>query len=293
MKIILICFFVFFFLFCHYRFTAAEPGVVYCRQFADTAETQHVLLKPGARPPRILPPSLPAPGLSAERQQYLYDKIADQMPEILPVRHPKTFGMCFMLIFVFGMASCGLWLEDNYLIITTVKDGADGTGGVSIIKERGDRILPDKAFRSALAVIRCKVDIDGQRHTVYEPQDPNSTLITRPLVEAVGDENNHASLLLMLDLMEEVMRGKELSTNVNNWWRRHNLVFYNSMIDEKFDRAESGLQASSSKYTTRQTARKNIGSFDIFRIVETIEEMANYAQVNPKQETSSRTSRNR
>ena len=75
LKIIIICFFDFFFLFCHYRFTAAEPGVVYCRQFADTAETRHVVLKPGASPPRILPPSLPAPGLSAERQQYLYDKI--------------------------------------------------------------------------------------------------------------------------------------------------------------------------------------------------------------------------
>ena len=194
-----------------------------------------------------------------------------------------------------GMASCGLRPEDNHLIITTVKDGADGMGDVSIIKEKGDRILPDKAFRSAFAVIKCEVEVAGQRHTVYEPQDPNSTLITRPLVEAVGDENNHASSLLMLYLMEHeraVMKEREMSVNVQNWWRRHKLIFFNSMIDEKLDRAESGMQASGSKYlctlctATRQTARKDIGSFGISHTVQQIEEMANYVQVNPDKKSA-------
>ncbi|XP_072175269.1 uncharacterized protein [Diadema setosum] len=59
----------------HFRFTSEEPGVVYCREFADDEEVRHQLLKPGARPPRMLPPSLPVPGLPQERQMYLYTKI--------------------------------------------------------------------------------------------------------------------------------------------------------------------------------------------------------------------------
>nr|XP_054760240.1 uncharacterized protein LOC129266415 [Lytechinus pictus] len=59
----------------HFRFSSREPGVVYCRRFADTEEKRFVLLKPGANPPRLLPPSLPPPGLSHERQLYLYQKI--------------------------------------------------------------------------------------------------------------------------------------------------------------------------------------------------------------------------
>ncbi|XP_063971603.1 V(D)J recombination-activating protein 1-like [Lytechinus pictus] len=230
----------------------------------------------------------------------LHNELEVPVPNFKGVQWPYSHALAKTLEeldedIALGLASCGLEKGDDPLILTMVKDGADGMGDVSIIKEKGDRILPDKAFRAAFAVIKCEVVLQGKRCTVYEPKDPNSVLITRPLVEAIGDENNHASSILMLDLMEherEVMKDKVMSVNVGNWWRRHKLSFYNSMIDEKLDRAESGLQASGSKFlctlctASRQTARENVGSFEICRTLEDMKDMANYVQVNPDKKSA-------
>ncbi|XP_033635628.1 V(D)J recombination-activating protein 1-like [Asterias rubens] len=189
-----------------------------------------------------------------------------------------------------GMSKVGLDPEADHLVLTTVKDGADGMGDVSIIKAARDRLLPDKAFRAAFAVIKCEVEKDGEKVTVYEPDAPDSTFITRPLIEAIGDENNRSSAVVLLEGMEhdrEVLRGRELSVNVDSVWRRHSLKFFNSMIDEKLDRADGGLQGSGSRYictlchATKEMAKSELGSFCISRSYEETKATAQYLQVNP------------
>ncbi|XP_030831396.1 V(D)J recombination-activating protein 1-like [Strongylocentrotus purpuratus] len=188
-----------------------------------------------------------------------------------------------------GLHKCGISPEKDIQNLMTVKDGADGMGNISIFREASDILLPDKAFRAAFAIIRCEVMKDGERTTVYEPSDLNSVTITRLLIGCTGDENNSASAKCMLHTME---RQRELSININNRWRRHKVMFYNSMIDEKLDRADCGLQGSGSKYlytlcqATRQEARAAIGSFEIDRSVEEVLETASYVIVNPDKRPS-------
>ena len=63
--------------------------------------------------------------------------------------------------------------------------------------------------------------------------------------------------------------------------------FYNSMIDEKLDRADSGLMGSGSKYlctlcyATRETAKSNLGNFTITRSFDETNQIAEYMRVNP------------
>ncbi|XP_070191657.1 uncharacterized protein [Littorina saxatilis] len=61
----------------HFRTTSAEPGVVYYRDLWDSPELKVNLLKknvilPG---PAEMPEALPTPGMSAEREWYLYQEI--------------------------------------------------------------------------------------------------------------------------------------------------------------------------------------------------------------------------
>ncbi|XP_038062691.1 uncharacterized protein LOC119733181 [Patiria miniata] len=103
---------------------------------------------------------------------------------------------------VMGLQKAGLDPDDDLCILTTIKDGADGMGDISVTKAARDRLLPDKAFQAAFAVIKCEVIRDGEKVTVYEPDAPDSTFKTRPLIEAIGDENNRASATVLLDGME-------------------------------------------------------------------------------------------
>ena len=67
----------------HLQFTDAQPGYAFDKDSVDGPEqviqlTQDDEWKPQASD---LPPEIPPPGLSLERQQYLYDKIREFCPE--------------------------------------------------------------------------------------------------------------------------------------------------------------------------------------------------------------------
>ncbi|XP_072172936.1 uncharacterized protein [Diadema setosum] len=61
----------------HFRLTADEPGVVYAKMLADSPEERFCLLKDPTILPSGLPDIEPPPGLSRERQAYLFDKIRE------------------------------------------------------------------------------------------------------------------------------------------------------------------------------------------------------------------------
>ena len=64
----------------HFRCVSLEPGVVYVKEHADTAERKFTLWKSATTwspYPYTLPPIVPPKGLSAERQWYLFDTIRE------------------------------------------------------------------------------------------------------------------------------------------------------------------------------------------------------------------------
>ncbi|XP_072172557.1 uncharacterized protein [Diadema setosum] len=103
-----------------------------------------------------------------------------------------------------GIVKHGLDPKEDHLILTTIKDGADGMGDISISKEATERMLPDKAFRAAFTIVQCQIELEGKLLSVYEPEAPNSIFVTRPLLE--GDENNKASAREMLEEIQTDMQ---------------------------------------------------------------------------------------
>lgn len=62
----------------HFRFTKEEPGVMYFRQFSDTAESRFLLLKKNdVLQPRTLPTTITPSGLDFQRKSYLYREICE------------------------------------------------------------------------------------------------------------------------------------------------------------------------------------------------------------------------
>ncbi|XP_071509808.1 V(D)J recombination-activating protein 1-like [Diadema antillarum] len=156
-----------------------------------------------------------------------------------------------------------------------------------MIHERSDRLLPEKAFHASFVVLRCEVEKDGQMRTVYKQQDPNLVFAARPLLEAIGDENNKASAQQMLELMEKdrvMIQKREMRVYIDETRRWHHKIrLFNSMIDEKLDRAEGGLQSRyicTLCFATKETAKSNLGSFNISRSREETAANAQYAWVN-------------
>ncbi|XP_032228625.2 V(D)J recombination-activating protein 1-like [Nematostella vectensis] len=164
-------------------------------------------------------------------------------------------------------------------------------GDVSVYKETGDRFLHDKAFRHSFAVIKIEALTNGNVIPLFLEDEPNSVRTNRPLLEAIADENNNASSCVCLIPSEEekeFLKGKQLKIQVDaGEWRTHQVVFHNSMIDEKLDRAEGGLAGSGSRYlctlckATRETAKREIGSFSICRTYQENAEIAEYVRTNP------------
>ena len=75
----------------HFRFTSSSPGVVFVREYSDSAEIAIRILSNRSWEPDSsdLPDTIPRPGLSHERQQYLYEKIRefcseDQQDRVCP-----------------------------------------------------------------------------------------------------------------------------------------------------------------------------------------------------------------
>ena len=107
--------------------------------------------------------------------------------------------------------------------------------------ETGDRFLLEAAFRVSFALLQCSVDIRGNTVTVFKETSPNSVRVTRPLLEAIADENNpSATAICMAEIEKEhaYMVGKVLQVHIPKlgFVRQHSLMFHTSMVDEEFDR---------------------------------------------------------
>lgn len=60
----------------HFRLSKEQPGVVFCREFVDSPETQWQILKDVSdKPPARLPPIITPPGLDDDRKRYLFKEI--------------------------------------------------------------------------------------------------------------------------------------------------------------------------------------------------------------------------
>ena len=171
-----------------------------------------------------------------------------------------------------------------------IKDGCDGMGDVSVYKGKGDRALPDKAFRACFCIFRITVLLEDDELVVYEEPAPNSVRRNRPLLEAIADENDHTSSLVCIVPFEKernFLRNKIMEVQCDSGIKRFELDFYTSMIDEKLDRSASGLQGSGSKYlctlcfATNTTAKTNLGNFTIERSYKGSCDIATYILENP------------
>ncbi|XP_072175824.1 V(D)J recombination-activating protein 1-like [Diadema setosum] len=191
-----------------------------------------------------------------------------------------------------GLAQHGFSLDDPELILqTTIKDGADGMGDISIHKGSSDTYLPDEAFRAAFAVLQSEVvKKDGTRITVFEEQKSNAVHVNRPILEAIGDGNSPstaAELLRDIEFERNLMQGQVMKIYTANSTRLHRLKIYNSMIDEKLDRSDGGLQGSGFKYlctlchTTRESAKLELGNFKIDWTYMETADLVSYVEINP------------
>ena len=153
-----------------------------------------------------------------------------------------------------GLHNAGL-KKENVKFKTIIKDGGDGMGEVLIHKEKSDSMLPDKAFRFSFCIVKMMAISDGTCITVYENEKPNSVRTNRPLLEAIVDENNKVSNILCtkpIELERKLMIDNVMRIHSDNGvFQDHQLCFYNTMVDEKRDRADAGLQGSGSRYLCR------------------------------------------
>lgn len=189
-----------------------------------------------------------------------------------------------------NLGKLNLQHSSDFLYKVFVKDGCDGMGDISVYRQISDRRLPDKAFRASFCIVKIDAICPQGKFVVFEETEPNSVRTNRPLLEAVCDENDSPSTLVCIVPIEaerKFLTGKILAVQCNGIKKRFEIDFYTSMIDEKLDRAESGLQASGSNYictlchATRETAVSNVGEFVIDRTFEETKEIAEYIRLNP------------
>ena len=128
-----------------------------------------------------------------------------------------------------------------------------------------------------------------KEHVVFEEEHPNSVRTNRPLLEAICDENDAPSALICITPIEaerEFLTGKIMKVECEGSIKRFEIDFYTSMVDEKLDRAESGLQGSGSNYSctlghaTRQSVVSEVGNFKIDRTYKDTYETAEYLRLN-------------
>lgn len=191
-----------------------------------------------------------------------------------------------------GMLQVGLNPDDPSIIIdTTLKDGADGMGEIAVHKMKSDTFLPDKAFRASFVVLKCEVKRDdGTRDLVFEEPKPNSVMVNRPLLEAIGDENSASTSAVLLRKMEKerlILQNSIMTIHADTNTRLHRFTIYNSMIDEKLARSSGGLQGSGSHFictlchATKTSAKTQLGSFKIDRTLTETQQTSTYITTNP------------
>ena len=188
------------------------------------------------------------------------------------------------------LSKLNIQTNSDHLFKAFIKDGADGLGDVSIYRETADRRLPDKAFRSSFCVFKINLVMDNEEVTVFTEDEPNSVRTNRPYLEAIADENDRPSSVILVQPMErerEYLKDKIMVVKSETQSRRFTISFFNSMIDEKLDRADSGLQGAGSNYictlceATKHTAISQLGSFCVTRTYESTKQIAEYIERNP------------
>ena len=221
-------------------------------------------------------PEVFTPNLEGVRWRYP-DAIAQTLLELNPLIDES-------------LAKLNIPASSSHLFRVFIKDGADGLGDVSVYRETADRCLPDKAFRSSFCIFRINLITEDEEVNVFTEEEPNSVRTNRPYLEAIADENDKPSSVILIQPMErerEYLKNKIIIVKTQTQSRRFSISFFNSMIDEKLDRADSGLQGSGSNYictlceATKQTAKSNLGSFSVTRTYESTRDMAEYIEKNP------------
>lgn len=117
--------------------------------------------------------------------------------------------------------------------------------------------------------------------TVFEQIDP--------FWNQISDENNHVSnvvCILPIKNKKEMLMQNRMNVKTNHVWICHKFSFFNSMVDDKRDRGEFGLQCSLSKYlctlcdADKHTAKELLESFVINRSVSECTNIAEILRVN-------------
>ena len=123
--------------------------------------------------------------------------------------------------------------DQDIVIKTNVKDGVDGMEEVAVQKEKEDRRLPDNVPRLSLYVLQCVITLNDKEIIILQKESPNSVKSNRPLLEAIADENTHASTAVCMNPIErerEHVKDKTLNIYISNTKRRqHQLSFITSM----------------------------------------------------------------
>ena len=136
---------------------------------------------------------------------------------------------------LFGLKKHGLNIED-VLFLTTVKDGCDGMGEVSVYKEKDFKMLPDKAFRFSFCIVKIQAEYDGKLFDVFTEPLPNSVRANRPLLESISDENNQVAnvvCILPIENEREILMQNRMHVKTKEGWMFHKFSFFNSMVDDK------------------------------------------------------------
>lgn len=122
-------------------------------------------------------------------------------------------------------------------------------GEVFIYKEKDFKMLPDKAFRFSFCIVKIEAEYQGKKYDVFTEPLPNSVRTNRPLLESNSDENNQVSnvvCILPIENEREILMQNRMNVKTKQGWICHKFSFFNSMVDEKRDRGDSGLQGSGS-----------------------------------------------
>ena len=167
-------------------------------------------------------------------------------------------------------------LEDNpeTFFRVMIKDGVNGTGDVSIHKDKIDNF--NATFRYAFAILRVEKVTEEKTDLVYKVDNPNNIRVNRPLLEAVGDTKNSKVISQFLtrpfEEERERLTGRVMKVRgADGKFRRYKLEFSTqsgrsarTSQQMETDREESSVAGSSKSYDARnhffQTVRDTLGS---------------------------------
>ena len=114
------------------------------------------------------------------------------------------------------------------LIKVTVEDGADGLKDVSEHKQKSDTFFPTKAFQYTYAILKCEAFVSEEKYELFLEESPDSICCNRPLLQAICDENESSSVVLMLCPVETERKLMTDSYMIQAGIKFH---FINSMVD--------------------------------------------------------------